>query len=309
MSAAGHVLRWDGATWKVETIAPAGLQSVWGSSATHLWVAGDDGLVLHGTVTPEKVTFEPVNSDTSQTITRIWGRSATDVWAISDRVYHLEAEGNDPPRFVQVDVPNAYDDPNAYVQYSSVWGNATGVWVGGERTTFCIPRTAATELSFRREVDGLQCMGACRAAHSVRDHGHSGHDHERRARAGRSQELWRQRPGGANCKPSGRSRTDLARRRGIVSDGPYAWTQELAETYGAPEGLWANASNDIWLVGAAGVVRHYDGTKWELARTALTPRLPLLNDLHSVHAVTSSSGEQDIWIVGDNVALHRTVKP
>jgi hypothetical protein len=91
--------------------------------------------------------------------------------------------------------------------------------------------------------------------------------------------------------------------------GSHAWSFEVAENYGQPHGLWGREANDVWLIGEFGVVRRFDGSSWTVARVARTPRAPLVNDLRGIDAYVGASGEREMWIVGDDVAMHRTVKP
>lgn len=314
VSDVGHVLRWNGSGWTVETIASNGLLSIWGSSATDLWVTGARGLVLHGTVGTNGMSFEPVALETTGDVTRVWGRSASDVWVLADRVYHLETGGGAEPAFAAMDLPHGYEDPDAFIQYSSIWGDTNGVWVGGSETTYCDPVDCeyASQLFVTRYASGSWSYLALPLAETLD------------VPAGVTTSDGRQIAAVTGSGDRGfavRIATDSSLLAPTVlpdggvgevsvsADAGLAWTQEQVESFGAPEGIWATGSKDVWLVGISGVVRHWDGANWQIGRLALTPQLPLLYNLHSIHGVVSPSGEQDVWIVGDDVALHRTVTP
>jgi cysteine-rich repeat protein len=49
------------------------------------------------------------------------------------------------------------------------------------------------------------------------------------------------------------------------------WTQMTSSTYVDLEAVWGTAANDVFAVGAAGTILHYDGTSWSQITTAPTP--------------------------------------
>jgi hypothetical protein len=95
---------------------------------------------------------------------------------------------------------------------------------------------------------------------------------------------------------------------GIHHDGVYSWTVETLKNYVGPQAIWATDSKNAWLAGPGGV-RHYDGTTWQIGRVSITPGTPLLKDLHSIQGAVVPPSGPDMWAVGDDVALHRTVTP
>lgn len=63
-------------------------------------------------------------------------------------------------------------------------------------------------------------------------------------------------------------------------------------------GIWGSSPSDIWLVGATGVIQHFDGTSWKKDSFVFAGRM-----LWGVWG----SGPNDVWIVGaPGVALHNT---
>ena len=57
-------------------------------------------------------------------------------------------------------------------------------------------------------------------------------------------------------------------------------------------------------------MRHFDGTSWKLVRTSLTNVTPILANLYDIDGtIDPVTGEQDLWIVGNDVAIHQKVKP
>lgn len=326
VSKAGHVLRWDGTTWRVEAIVSGSPRVIWGWGTTDLWIGGERGFVLHGTVAGGKVTFQPVTVATTQDILRIVGTSATDVWAISDgvnnnggilnRVFRLSAAGD---AFVPMTVPGTFTESVAKLRLSALWSSGSEIWTAGYETVCSGPSPCKFQ-------EGLVAMKWTGGADGGADGGGDGgnasweyvpllRDYSNHISAAAATKDGLQlvviRDDGFVARiADDESKLDAgADAAAVTHAGDYAWTNEVAVTAAPPQAIWAMNRNDIWLVGESGVVRHFDGKGWQLVRMALTNVTPLLSDLHAIDAVVGPSGEQDIWVVGDDVALHRTVKP
>ncbi|MDF2696315.1 MAG: hypothetical protein K0S65_4698 [Labilithrix sp.] len=67
--------------------------------------------------------------------------------------------------------------------------------------------------------------------------------------------------------------------------------------------FWGTDPSDVWLVGRRGRIYHYDGTKLELSSTSLNG-VVMTNNLHGI----SGASADDLWVVGDDIALHRKAK-
>lgn len=313
VSARGHVLVWDGKAWKVVFLAKSGLKSVWGTSSSDLWIGGDAGALFHGTVSGGTLTFQSVASGTAHPITQIWGTSASDVWLIADKPYHLDStSANTTTPFVGVDVPSSYGEGAGPSTVTAVWGTASDTWFGGMATTFCAPPncTNAKELFLaRRRADGDGGSTWDTAAIPVNQAtavvgGLSTTDGVQQVVANANFIVDR---GVAIRLSEDATRLDTSHGE-ILTSGVYSWNYEDAETFSAPRGLWGTDPHDLWLVGLSGVVRRFDGTAWQVSRVARSSLSPLVNDLHGIHAVVTGS-DRDMWVVGDDVALHRTVTP
>ena len=313
VSSAGHVLHWDGTAWSIAFVASAGLHGVWGASATDVWIAGDAGLLLHGTGSSGALTFQHVALGTSQRIKRVWGTSPSDVWVLADRVYHLTADSAaSATPFVPVDVPSSFGDDVAYVRISAVWGTASDTWFGGSEVSHCAPPSCANVdrlFAARRRVDAGGTVSWDTVPMPIAD--------ATAVVAGSTTTNGVQivalktrlfDTAFAAWIADDASKLDPARGP-ITVAGAHAWNFELAERYGQPEGLWGRAPNDVWLVGQYGVVRRFDGKGWQVSRVARTSLAPLVSHLRSIDAIVDASGEREMWIVGDDVALHRRTKP
>jgi len=327
VSSYGHVLLWDGTSWAVKAVFGTPLRSVWGSSATEIWVAGERGLIMCGTVTGSEVTFvrATFTTNTTQTMIRVAGTSATDVWAIADgvnsssntnRVWRLNP-GSDPPSFSPTTVPSTLPGPSPSLRIAALWTAQSDFWIAGYETTCFGPspctfmndhflmRWAPSEdgglsweqMPFDRGNDKKLLAGTTSSdgVHLFVLEGYGTHD----AVAYRLSTDKTKLDAGA----------DETGDSGIHDEGAYAWTKEQVDTgYGQGTDMWASDRNDVWMVGKLGLVRHFDGTSWKLVRTSLTSVTPLLKDLYDIDGVVDPSGEQDLWIVGDDVAIHRKSK-
>ncbi len=295
VTTAGNVLYWDGAAWVQSHAAGTPLYAIWGSGPNDLWAGGDGGL-FHGTgSTPATMTWTAV--PVGAPIRSIWGKSATDVWATgysgtttSFTGYVLRYSG--PP----AESPDGGDagtgwavDPVAKAfptRFTKVWGTSDAdVWLGGQTGT----------LNDARVLRG-------------RPDGAGGY-------------VWT----GSPQTPTGR----LFNGAGFVSrhevfllgldpstslpgwytgirtddDAGFTWTRYDGFTSGNAllNAVWGTGPNDVWIAGALGRLRHWDGTSWRVAGTALDDVMPVIATLYAIWG----SGNDGIWVVGDGIALHK----
>ncbi|AKU94893.1 hypothetical protein AKJ09_01557 [Labilithrix luteola] len=291
--ALGRVLLWDGSRWRGVFVAPGSVRSVWGTSSTDVWLAGDFGL-LHGTGDrPDSLAFTPITTPTARPIMRVWGTSASDIWILADGtngVFHLTAAtANDSSPFAPVVLPGG--DAGASRILTGVWGTASNTWLAGMEYQSCAPpdcTSRSTVVAFERTAGSDEWTSMTMPVPSVTG-----------VIGGVSTTQ-----GQLVALQATQLNTALAAR---IING--TWTSELVEDYGQARSMWGQKSDDIWLVGYFGVVRHFDGSQWQVSRVTRSPYLPLVNHLNAIDAFVDPSGEQDMWIVGNDVALHRTAKP
>ncbi|MDF2693089.1 MAG: hypothetical protein K0S65_1472, partial [Labilithrix sp.] len=86
--------------------------------------------------------------------------------------------------------------------------------------------------------------------------------------------------------------------------GPLAWdTVPASPTTADLNAVWGSSSSDVWAVGNAGVVLHYDGKSWSRVKVAgLGRRRPTLT---AVWAPLPGR----VWIGGQGVFLSLGGKP
>jgi len=78
---------------------------------------------------------------------------------------------------------------------------------------------------------------------------------------------------------------------------------EDVPTNEALNGVWGTSASDIWAVGNAGVVLHYDGARWSRVKVAGVGEAP--SDLYTVW----SPAPGQVWIGGQGVVLSLGGKP
>lgn len=69
-----------------------------------------------------------------------------------------------------------------------------------------------------------------------------------------------------------------------------AWSSTMSPTP-APRGLWAEAADDVWLVGGAGLF-HFDGARWSKVKGPVGP-------LRDIRVRRAEHGEREVWIAGE----------
>lgn len=304
VSAQGTIYRWDGAEWKVHhELTGAVLTAVWGSGPTDVWVAGSKGL-LHGTgASAATLVFVPVadlpgNPDVP--LTSLWGSGPDDIWAVGygqdpstsallGRVVHFAGAGGWSE--LSLGVPREYDwDPDPAVAPMQVFGSASsGAWVHG---AWLDDQNNAVAVLFRV---------APSATEGVRVPIPEGED-------------WppRHRPlTGAGVTDDGTvwlaAVSHSGRHRYIRGNAPYGasdWELLYRPQYESnPHFFWGRSATDTWQVGDFGRLRRWDGAKWTQAVIMVTSA-PVKSDLFGAWGTS----DEDFWVVGDGIALHKRPK-
>ncbi|MDF2694501.1 MAG: hypothetical protein K0S65_2884, partial [Labilithrix sp.] len=269
--------------------------------------------VLHGTISAGQLALAQVPIEAWQSLTKIWGTSPTDIWvAGGDAVFHLQERApGEAPAFLRMVLPSDYD-PNAQLQLTALWGSGSEVWAAGSDRTWCDPvdcKSLSTLVVYKWKGgnEGASSWDRVRIPMGVE----GGLPDYCTITAGASTSDGVQVLGltipdtGAGFILRVATNESLLSPGldGIQHDGAYARTIDIVDDYIAPDGIWATDRKNIWLAGKAGV-RRYDGNGWQIGRISVEQGVPVLRFLHAIHAAGP-----DMWIVGDDLALHRTVTP
>jgi hypothetical protein len=296
----GALLRWDGASWKIfaQLTTQGGINALWGSGPTDLWIAADGGL-LHGTgATSATLVFAPVTlpGDPSRTIKSIWGTGPSDIWAVGGfedlvspqgRALHYSGSEADGGGGWAID----HDLSSRGVAFRAEWGSAgSGVWVEGQ---------ASSPLELRFSSVYRLTSGA--SGWRVVDLPDSSSWHPRprelvAACMSSDTSVWLSGTGG-DFDPMLFHGTNAA-----GFDAAFTWSVTQRSKFDRPIiALWGMAPNDTWAVGENGLVTHWNGATWVHAAIRVTS-LPVAKSFRGIWGVSSN----DFWIVGDEIALHKT---
>jgi hypothetical protein len=312
VSEEGNILRWNGTAWVQSHAAGASLSTIWGSGPTDLWAGGgatsngsdiEPGILLHGTgPNPSSITWTSVTTDVP--IRSIWGTSATSVYAVASVPHRVETA--DPSYLLHHagsmtdGRPDFAVDPLSTelpAHFDKVWGTSEDdVWVSG--------RVRVSAAMIRGKVahrvpsgDGGSSWRTDQPAHTLSS--------ETRSEAfGFSLSPEQPYLIGFASDFSGTGHLHT----GVSDGGPFTWTQTASAVTGpsAPNGLttaWGVSPSEIWLAGSWGRLRRWNGQSWRIAAVSLDG-LPLQNAIHAIW----SSGSNDIWAVGADIALHKVTK-
>ena len=86
----------------------------------------------------------------------------------------------------------------------------------------------------------------------------------------------------------------------VRAEAPARWCDERGACWQSPQpqgnaltAAWGTSERDLWLVGCAGTILHFDGAKWARAASGTTATLRGL----------WGSGQADVWAVGDRATV------
>ena len=311
----GYLLHWTNHAWHFVFTANAPLQSVWAASADDVWIAGGGGLVLHGSTKAGALAFDRIDMGTTDDVLRIRGKSATEVLAITaNGVYRSTGSA-----FTALPFPNAIPKVGTQV-LGDMWGSGDAIWVGAHEFSTCGQFDDGCNYQDRPLLvhwKGLADAGAsaswdripldtmtCSRQTCIIKSGTTSPIGTHFLNVGSTGIIF----GGTGPQVAHVTARDagILDASAALGDGGFIW--EMDDPAGAGgDGIWAATDTNAWNVGGAGAVRHWDSKAWELSRVAI--HSPLTNDLHATGGVTCSDGTRDVWVVGKNVAMHRTEAP
>ena len=145
-----------GVLWRRVAAPPGTIRSIWGSAADDVWMAGDDGVTLHGTpylgelphpdlqsgtciygcfmrctacaIASDTLQWTPVDSQSHYNIHAVWGSSGSDIWAAGEGGTIRRIRTGDD-RWQKVASPTT--EP-----LRAIWGSGPDdVWIVGDDAT------------------------------------------------------------------------------------------------------------------------------------------------------------------------------
>lgn len=301
VSSTGRILRWNGAAWvqsypDADAGPGAPLNAVWGSSSTDIWVGGFN-MLLHGTgASPETIAWTAVPTPVPVTVRSVWGTGPSDVWAVGytgnaygSVLHHSGSSEGDADAGWTVDpVTSAF--PTRFVK---VWGtSADDVWLGGIQGNTASVRAARALHGRLTEVDGG-------VGHTWTSDGCAAGYHFNGAASVNRSTVYLL---GFSVANSALTKTGYCVGSSSDDGGTFTWSQEtFASANTTNFDAWGTSSDDVWVVGDLGRLRHWDGTSWRTEGVALDDVVPVVRNLYGIWG----SKSDDVWVVGDNVSLHK----
>jgi hypothetical protein len=315
----GYVLHWTNNAWSYAFGANVPLRTVWASSANDVWVAGAGGAVFHGTSKAGTLTFDQVDLGTTDDVLRVRGTSATDVLAITANGIFRSTGVT----FAAVPFPSGIPQDGTQL-LGDMWESGGRLWIGAHEYSTCSqfddtcdyqdhtlllrwkgmpPDPDAGALA---SFDRIPLQMVCDRATCVVVSGTLMPDDSNLLIVKRQFAVIRGKPPAvAHVAALDAGILDAS---AIQGDGGYGWTMDdPAASNAGPEGIWAASSTRAWLVASPGVVRQWDGQSWSVAQVAVSS--PITKNLHAIEGVASAGGKSDVWIVGENIAIHRSEAP
>jgi hypothetical protein len=274
----GLVLHWDKSEWVVAFDAGVSLTQLWGTEGGGLWIAGKSGTLLYHAPGTAPSSWEVVSIGTTDDLLSVCegmaqSPASRNVWVATSigttsTVFHWDgATGSDgKPTWVSSAITFAQARTMRCVDHR--------VWLGG--------RSLVPSESLIRVNDGTGWKSPIvpptsdqdRVVHSLWIAGES--------------DLW-----------LSSERALFHRTAGDAGVPVWASYPIDRASLAPPMKFWASSASDLWVAGRHGRIYHWDGNEMQLSRTSSNGVI-LDNRLRGI-----SGSADDVWVVGDNVALHR----
>lgn len=314
---------WDGVNWgwtRVEAPVAGGVSlfDVWGASTTDVWAVGSGGTIMHS----NGISWQPwYGGPATANLYAVAGSGPGDVWAVGEEgVFHFDGTSwTAPAGRVTSRLTAVYAGAS-----NDAWavGAALHHWDGTSWTTVTDPAVSGTPTgvwgtSFNDVWVGMAGTIANWNADTSRWTAYpspSG-SHPLTRFAGATTEAWGVADGlvvrwnGTAWGPyshgprsdvtavwaPGNGDTFLFRWDSALGWGTYDLTQGGTSSSGLlgagvfVRGAWGSATTDVWTVGSAGTILHYDGVAW----------IPTTSGTSVVLNGVAGTAANDVWAVGD----------
>ncbi len=306
------------------------LTSVWGSSANDVWAVGAHGTVLHYDGTAwKKADVATANGGLVYTLRSVWLERPDDVWIVDGTTQSggggilRHSSGWSGPSavawsFFTPDEPFGFEPLVVRGKGSTVWIAHAGFrmletfdgWSAdgpSASRTFAPPNMGSVTALAVTRADEVWAAGSCDDESFV---SHFGCVFRGSLVAGPAPPTWEFEPYDSQTDKVLRaawgdeSGVWLAGEAGTLRRGTRAAVPNgKLEVVTSPvvadlEAVFGFAADDVWAVGEASTVLHWDGAVW----TKLSTPFDGESNRPALHAVWGSSSK-DIWIAGDGTML------
>jgi len=277
VSEEGLVLHWKDDAWSIAFDAGVGLRGVRRDHEGTVWAVGSAGSIFRHAAGASDDAWSPVPAGNTFDLVAIC-EGATDatspqnLWIAgqSTILMHWTGDGDSSPAWSVTAL--------GPIEIRGMWCSGTNVWaVGMEQTSYQSALYFGSGGDFTK-ASGLPSTQFARPYSAV----------------------WA-------SSPSDVWLADISKIVHGPGGEPPAWsTYPVGDWYfGSPTDwdFWGDDPSDVWAVGRHGRIYHYDGTNLQLSPTSIDG-VVMTNNLHGI----SGASSDDLWVVGDGVALHRKAK-
>ncbi|MBX3208404.1 MAG: hypothetical protein KF764_25385 [Labilithrix sp.] len=287
VSEEGLVLRWNGKSWSVAWDAGVPLYGVLGDHQGAIWLVGGGGAIFRG---PGGAGWAPIPSGVTTDLVDICegARDAARVRNLS-----IVGSGGKVLRWTgDVDEDGApvwsTSDFGEMEQLYSVACAGFDVWVSGTSMDWITP---GGRLYLSAGGDGPWTPRSVQGTGAFDNY--SQYETFSSVWAHDQNNVWL------------RGGIGILRSAPAADGGAPIWSRlraPLSTNVMRPSDAWGASADDVWIASSTGRIHHWDGSKLEITLTSKGWDV-IENDFHAVHG----SGPENVWVVGDNIALRRNV--
>lgn len=281
------LLHWDGTTWSIVSDPTdgglAGLTSLWSGGPNEIWaVAQGKRRLVHGTRASAGVPFtwsvsEPATGPSREVVR---GASPGDLWLTgydddgTAHILHGATTDGGMPTLTTLNIGVPDFTPSAFEVTAG-----DELWIAGNTDNAVVAHATTTgpslvwDVSYRYPGTGFTSFNA----------------------------IWGNASNAIFVIGGTLNGNDY--HRSTLADGGVGWTAVPSHANTSMQGVWGSEKTDVYAVGSFGAIRHWDGTTWSVSQLAVNG-IPDYANLFAIHG----SSANDIWAVGDSVAVHRFVR-
>lgn len=325
-----HELSCDDVPW-CPTTTPLttnyALTAVWGTSENDVWAVGSGGTIVHWDGTAWVATPTKIRS----TLRAVRGSGPNDVWAVAmtDTIVHSSGFANGSAEWTLV---NGAAPPKSAIAALSLWSSGPGdLRIGTRARNFFDPNTGdypwVDQYTLKLDPDGgsvgwepvlgegnvYGMWGSSEADlwvvadNSERQKWQKGMT--KHGTLGDAGLVWKEVDSQSSFRLEGIWGSSANEPVWAVGEqgtirrmtaGAARWEIVASPTTENLHAIWGSRADDIWAVGDAGTILHWDGSEWKSSAAAFS-----LGKKPNLRGVWGSAAD-DVWIVGDTAALHYT---
>jgi hypothetical protein len=286
----GTIVHWDGTAWvSTPTTIRNTLRAVRGSGPNDVWAVAMTDTILHSNGFANgsaewTLVNGAVSAESASAALSLWSARPGDL-RIGTRARNFYDP--DTGEFPYIDQYTLKTDADGGVGWEPVLGegNVYGIWGSSETDLWIVADNS--ELRTQTWQKGMTKHGTLSKGGFVWKEVDS-------QSSLRLEGIW----GSAASDPIWAVGERGTIRR--MTNGAIRWEIIESPTTENLHAIWGSRADDVWAVGDAGTILHWDGKDWKASAAAFD-----LGKKPNLYGVWGSAAD-DVWVVGDTVALHYT---